>query len=80
MESEHIERSRIQKLSGPNYRNWALQIQIELIDRKVWSTIDDKFTLEYELTSQKRKKLKRLPLHAKNSSLYSATTGLGGSS
>jgi hypothetical protein len=60
MEPEYIERSRIQKLSGPNYRNWALQIQIELIDRKVWSAIDAKFTLEYELDKPEKEETKEV--------------------
>lgn len=45
MDTESVERSRIQKLSGPNYRNWAIQIEIELIDRKVWSAIDPTFRI-----------------------------------
>lgn len=48
METETLERSRVQKLSGPNYRNWALQVQMELIDKKVWSAIDPSFVLGLE--------------------------------
>lgn len=40
MESDSAERSSVQKLTGPNYRSWARQMRIELIDRGVWSAID----------------------------------------
>lgn len=50
MESNHGSgRPRIQRLSGPNYRNWALQIRVELEYRKAWSAIDPTYTLEIDL-------------------------------
>ncbi|PQM43480.1 hypothetical protein VC83_09607 [Pseudogymnoascus destructans] len=40
------ERPRLAKLTGPNYRNWATQMRLILMDQRVWSAIDQAYNLD----------------------------------
>jgi hypothetical protein len=40
MEDDYsVEKIRIQKLSGPNYRSWMIQLQRLLIGKSLWDVV-----------------------------------------
>jgi hypothetical protein len=46
MEVTTPKRPKLAKLTGPNYRNWAMQMRLTLRDQRVWSAIDQTYKLD----------------------------------